>query len=289
MCMDGERNEGGPGPRRLRCRARNAMLARCARISVGSIVPGRVGARRLSGIIDRMTRRTWLDAQRLREEIAIAAARLIAEEGLDYAAAKRKAARQITGETRVAGEWLPDNDQIEAEVRQYIEIFLGDTQPAELAYLRNVALAVMDTLAPCRPYVTGAVYNGTATTHSDIYLQAFCDNPKDVAIDLLNRGIDYEVSESRHFNGHGMVETLSFLWRLRGVPGEPAGVHLSIYGVDDLRGALKASDGNGRPVRTDAAGLRALMAGTARDTGDGGTTRSRDSTDNPSPATTACS
>jgi hypothetical protein len=211
-----------------------------------------------------MNRRTWLDTDRLREEIALAAARLIAEEGLDYASAKRKAAKQVTGDSRVAGELLPDNDQIEAEVRQYVETFLSETQPAELAYLRNSALAVMESLAAYRPYVTGAVCNGTATAHSDVYLQAFCDNPKDVAIDLLNRGIDYEVSESRHFNGRGgMVETLSFLWRTRGMAGEAVGVHLALYSLDDLRGALKATDGNGRSVRADANGLRAIMAAEA--------------------------
>lgn len=214
----------------------------------------------LSGIIVRMTRKSWTDAQRLREEIALVAARLIAEEGADYASAKRKAAKQVTGESRIAGELLPDNDQIEAEVREYVQTFLSDTQPAELAHLRQVALTVMTELARYRPFITGAVYNGTATGLSDIYLQAFCDNPKEVAIDLLNRGIDYEVSESRHFNGRGMVETLSFLWRERRQQGEPAGVHLSLYSMDDMRGALKASDGNGRPVRVDADGLRALIA-----------------------------
>lgn len=209
-----------------------------------------------------MTRKSWNDAQRLREEIALAAARLIAEEGVDYATAKRKAAKQVTGENRVAGELLPNNDQIETEVREYVQTFLSDTQPAELSHLRDVALTVMIELARYRPYITGAVYNGTATALSDIYLQAFCDNPKEVAIDLLNRGIDYEVSETRHFNGRGMVETLSFLWRTRGQRGEPAGVHLSLYSLDDMRGALKATDGNGRTVRTDAEGLRALIAET---------------------------
>lgn len=57
----------------------------------------------------------------------MAAARLIAEEGLDYASAKRKAARQVVGQARVAGEWLPDNDQIEEEIREYQALFQSDT------------------------------------------------------------------------------------------------------------------------------------------------------------------
>lgn len=64
-----------------------------------------------------MPRRPTLDPIRLREEIAQAAARMIAEDGTDYATAKRKAARQLLGDVRVAGEWLPDNEAVEAEVR----------------------------------------------------------------------------------------------------------------------------------------------------------------------------
>ncbi len=74
-----------------------------------------------------MVRKSHFDPQRVREEIAIAAARLIAEDGLDYATAKRKAARQVIGESRVAGEWLPDNDQIEEEIREYQSLFQGDS------------------------------------------------------------------------------------------------------------------------------------------------------------------
>ncbi len=78
-----------------------------------------------------MSKRSPLDPARVREEIAIAAARMIAEDGADYATAKRKAARQVLGtDSRAAGEWLPDNEQIEAEVREYQALFQADSQPA---------------------------------------------------------------------------------------------------------------------------------------------------------------
>lgn len=193
----------------------------------------------------------------MRDEIALAAARLIAEDGLDYAAAKRKAARQVLGDNRIAGEWLPDNDQIEEELHEYLALFQGDTQPAELRRLRVIALAWMERLAPFHPYIAGAVLNGTANAHSDIHLQTFCDNQKDVAIYLLNQNIQYDVSETRHFAGRGDVETLSFLWReARGA--EPAGIHVALYTSDDLRGAVKA-DARGRLSRADAQALRALV------------------------------
>jgi hypothetical protein len=198
-----------------------------------------------------------LDPQRVRDEIAMAAARLIAEEGLDYASAKRKAVRQVVGQTRIAGEWLPDNDQIEEEIREYQSLFQADTQPAVLRRLREIALEWMQRLAPFNPYLTGAVLNGTAGEHSDIHLQAFCDNSKEVAIYLLNANVQYDVSETRHFGGRRDVETLSFLWPASR-EDDPVGVHIALYDTDDLRGAVRA-DARGRTARANADAVRALL------------------------------
>ncbi|MGF6599028.1 hypothetical protein P3T23_003746 [Paraburkholderia sp. GAS448] len=209
-----------------------------------------------------MVRKSHFDPQRVREEIAIAAARMIAEDGLDYSTAKRKAARQVVGETRVAGEWLPDNDQIEEEIREYQVLFQGDSQPQVLRRLREVALDWMQRLAPFNPYLTGAVLGGTAGEHSDVHLQAFCDNPKEVAIYLLNANIPYDVSETRHFAGRGYVETLSFMWRpeREGRDADPVGVHIALYDTDDLRGAVRA-DARGRLARANAQAVQTLLDG----------------------------
>jgi hypothetical protein len=219
-----------------------------------------------------MSRHAFSDPVRLREEIAQAAARMIAEDGADYATAKRKAARQLLGDQRVAGEWLPDNDMIEAEVRAYQALFHGDTQPRILALLRRVAILAMEDLASFRPYLVGAVLNGTATEHSDIYLQCFCDSPKDATLHLLNAGVDFETSESRHFAGRGDVETLSFLWKgqwpdrrearllageVRAELGAPVGIHIALYDADDERGAAR-TDASGRAARADLQAVRAL-------------------------------
>jgi AcrR family transcriptional regulator len=204
-----------------------------------------------------MVRKSHFDPQRVREEIAIAAARMIAEDGLDYSTAKRKAARQVVGETRVAGEWLPDNDQIEEEIREYQSLFQSDSQPAVLRRLREIALDWMERLAPFNPYLTGAVLSGTAGEHSDVYLQTFCDNPKEVAIHLLNANIQYDVSETRHFGGRSPVETLSFLWR-PSRDADAVGIHIALYGTDDLRGAVRA-DSRGRLSRANAQAVQALL------------------------------
>ena len=220
-----------------------------------------------------MSRHALSDPVRLREEIAQAAARMIAEDGADYATAKRKAARQLLGDQRVAGEWLPDNEMIEAEVRAYQALFHSDTQPRILALLRRLAILAMEDLAVFRPYLVGAVLNGTATEHSDIYLQCFCDSAKDATLHLLNAGVDFETSESRHFAGRGEVETLSFLWKgqwpdrrearllageVRAALGTPVGIHIALYDADDERGAAR-TDASGRATRADLQAVRALL------------------------------
>jgi hypothetical protein len=214
-----------------------------------------------------MSRKPYLDPRRVRDEIATVAARLIAEDGLDYSTAKRKAARQILGDTRIAGEWLPDNEQIEEEIREYQALFQADSQPQTLQALRAVALEWMHRLAEFQPYLVGAVLNGTANQHSDVHLQAFCDNAKDVAIFLLNAGVQYEVSETRHFAGRGQVETLSFPWRDAAV-ADRIWIHVALYDTDDLRGAVR-SDGRGRPMRANEAAVNALLTAAPENKGTG--------------------
>ena len=76
-------------------------------------------------------------------EIAATAARLVVEEGLEYGPAKKRAAKQLGLPQRTA---LPDNRLLEAEVREYIDLFCADTQPTELLALRELALLWMDRL-----------------------------------------------------------------------------------------------------------------------------------------------
>src|SRR6478672_9269850 len=124
--------------------------------------------------------------------IAVAAARLIVEEGMEYGAAKRRAARDLGVHAR-NGE-LPGNDEIEDEVRAYLDLFHADTQPAELAELRRIAAVWMEKLAAFRPHLTGAVWRGTATRHSDVHLELYCDDSKAAELALIDGRIDYDVS-----------------------------------------------------------------------------------------------
>jgi hypothetical protein len=195
------------------------------------------------------------DEPQLRASIAAAAARMIAQDGADYGSAKRKAARQILGSSRSCT--LPDNAQIEQEVRLYNALFLSDTQPARLLHLRTLALQAMRALAQFHPMLTGAVLNGTAGQHADIELLLFADSAKEVELFLLDKNIAIALSETPHFKGarkgehHNMVETVSFPW-------QQETVHAALYRIDDLRGALKTRAG-GAAQRTDCDGVQALL------------------------------
>lgn len=189
----------------------------------------------------------------LKLEIAATAARMVVEEGLEYGPAKRRAVKQLGLNARSA---LPDNDAVEESVREYIALFCADTQPSELAALRRLALTWMERLAQFRPYLGGAVWHGTATRLSDIYIQLFCDDPKSAEMALIENQVSYEPRTVSGFNGES-VEALSLSSVSREL-GEAIGVHLMIYDHDDVRGALRP-DAKGRVPRGDLAAVRALL------------------------------
>ncbi len=194
----------------------------------------------------------------LRDEIAYAAARMIAEDGLDYSTAKRKAVRQLLGQSSPPrGELMPDNSHIEAALREYLTLYMGDTQPQRLRALREAAVELMTWLERFDPYLTGAVWNGTAGEHSEIVIQCFTDSAKDVAIFLLNADIDFDTEERQGFTGRGLVEAMHFE-RL----GED--VTVVVYDRVALRGALRPGP-DGRTDRGDVRAVRRLLEAESQD------------------------
>lgn len=189
----------------------------------------------------------------LKSEIAAVAAGLVVQEGLEYGPAKRRALKQLGLPGRTA---LPGNDEVQDAVAQYIALFCADTQPGELRALRRVALVWMERMAVFRPYLGGAVWHGTATRQSDVYIQLFCDDSKSAEIALIDHQVDYEPRTVTGFHGEA-VEALSlhvFCPELK----EEVGVHLLIYDLDDVRGALKR-DAKGRLPRGDLNAVRHLL------------------------------
>jgi hypothetical protein len=189
----------------------------------------------------------------LSAEIASTTARLVVEEGLEWGPAKRRALRELGLPARTP---VPDNDAVEDAVREYIALFCADTQPRELHALRQLALVWMERMAAFRPHLGGAVWRGTATRLSDIYLQLFCDDSKSAEIALIDHNVDYEPRTVPGFHGDS-VEALS-VGSMCLELGEMIGVHLLIYDLDDLRGALRP-DAKGRSPRGDITAVRRLL------------------------------
>lgn len=198
----------------------------------------------------------------LGEQLATSAARLVVEEGMEYAAAKRKAARD-TGDRRGGSRIeLPSNEAVEQAVREHIALFCADTQPAELAALREVALTWMERLAEFRPHLSGAVWRGTATRLSAIHIDLYADDAKAPEIALINQGIDYDTAEVPA-NGRRAepLSVLSLAARCAAL-NERVTVHLTVHDHDGLRGAL-VPDAAGRTWRGDARALARLLEGHA--------------------------
>jgi hypothetical protein len=183
------------------------------------------------------------------EEIASAAARLVVDEGMEYAQAKRKAARSLGRMPR--GVELPANELVEDEVRSYLQLFCADTQPGELRALRELARRWMQRLAEFRPHLSGAVWRGTATRLSSIHIDLYCDDPKAAEIALINLGIDCDASGDEDLHYLSVAEHCPAL-------AERVTLHLAVRDLDDQRGALKP-DARGRSWRGDADALQRLL------------------------------
>lgn len=145
-----------------------------------------------------------------RREIASLAARLMAEDGIDdYAFAKRKAARQLG---LPDDEALPTNAEVEEQLRAYQAIYQADEQPELLRELRTAALEAMRFLAEFRPYLTGAVLDGTAGRYAEIELELFAESGKEVEIFLLNQDLRYEHARVPQGNGEVAEAILLLDW-----------------------------------------------------------------------------
>jgi len=186
----------------------------------------------------------------IRARIAAAAARIMAEDGIDdFALAKRKAARQVGAED---SRMLPANDEIEAELRAYRSLYQAEEHPARIGELRRIALDAMRTLSRFNPYLTGPVLKGLAGRYAAIDLQLFPESAKEVELFLLNQNIPYTSLEVRRYSGDQAraVALLTLTWK-----GAP--LKVSVFDPRDERLAIKTSQA-GRVI--ERAGLAEVGA-----------------------------
>jgi hypothetical protein len=190
----------------------------------------------------------------MRARIAAAAARIMAEDGIDdFALAKRKAARQLGA---VDTEALPRNDEVEAELRAYRALYQAGEHPELIEELRRLALEVMQALEQFNPYLTGPVLKGIAGPYAEIDLQLFPDSAKEVEIFLLERNIAFTTQEGRRYSGDRAraASLISLSWQ--GVT-----VRLAVLDPRDERVALKTSPAGRVAERAGIAEVGAILSG----------------------------
>lgn len=191
---------------------------------------------------------------RLRQRIALEAARIMAEEGIDeHGLAKKKAAARMGV---AASRNLPRTEEIEAALAEHQRLFGAAEQARRLAHLRKLAAESMRFLADFSPVLVGGVWNGSAGRFSPIRLHLFPHAPEEVLLKLLNARIPFEEKShslrrdaelpgeqpALHFYVDGTrVELLLFpyAWKGRGLPkkgGQAAGGSLK-----DLRKLMDES------------------------------------------------
>lgn len=187
----------------------------------------------------------------LRREIAALAARMIAEDGItDYGFAKRKAARQLGA---VNADELPNNAEIEAEVRTYLAVFQDEEHVERQLVMRLAAIEVMRELEPFRPYLTGAVLEGTAGRYSEVEIDLFPESAKEVEIFFLNQNVAYEHREPRRNQPDGPEAILVFDW-------DDIPFKLRIYAQDIERVSRRAGHGARQMERARLSVVEALVS-----------------------------
>lgn len=194
-----------------------------------------------------------MSADKLRAEVAQAAARMICEQGIiDYAAAKQRAAEQIFGHARGA---MPSNSEVADGIRDYLQVFEYEQWQQRLSALRQTAIKAMELTQEFSPLATGAVVSGLATVRSAVRLHLFC--PFDEALDFFlgDRNIPFDEDEVRvkHPSGREIVRPSSVFM------AEDVEVQLLVFAEEDRRWS-PLSGIDGKPMeRWDLTKLRASL------------------------------
>ncbi len=189
-----------------------------------------------------MTRYAGTRGDALRRTLAVEAARLMAEHGIDdFGFAKRKAAERFG---TFEGAVLPSNAEVEAALQEYQRLFEADTHGETLYVLRQTAVTAMELLAEFTPRLVGPVLTGTATRNTEVQLHLFAERAEAVTIRLLDTAIPYELVERRvKVRADEWVLTPAVRLTVDDIP-----VDALVFGRDGQRQA-PLSPTDGRPLR----------------------------------------
>jgi hypothetical protein len=193
-----------------------------------------------------------------RARIAHLAARIMAEDGVeDYGLAKKKAARQAgVGDARQ----LPGNDEIDAALRAYRDLYQADHHRAQLAELREIAVRAMTTLERFNPHLVGNVLSGVAGKYAGIQLQLFTDDIKAVELFLIDLGADYAADQTSLYSGDTRITVPLFTLDDDGIE-----IEIAVLSPRDARLPLKTSLAGKTIERAKLAAVEELLSASEAD------------------------
>lgn len=188
-----------------------------------------------------------------RQRLALEAARIMADGGLDDINSARRRAADRLGVTE--REALPSNAEIEEAYRGYTALFGDRRQTETLRKLRQIAIDAMGFLAKFNPKLVGPVLEGTANAHSTVELHAFAPTAEDISRFLIDKHIPYQEGEARlHIGGGERVGFPTFSFVAQDTP-----VEIIVFSHDGVRHA-PARHVDGRPPRrANIAEVKALL------------------------------
>jgi hypothetical protein len=130
----------------------------------------------------------------LRREVAIQAARLLAEHTCDnYQEARSKAAASMGVKNK---RLLPDNQEIHQALVEHQQIFCLPEHRSSVETLRKSAMEAMQALALFNPRLVGPILDGSADSQSPIRLHLFCETPEELALYLMEKNIPWQERET---------------------------------------------------------------------------------------------
>lgn len=131
----------------------------------------------------------------VRQHISVEAARIMSDEGVrDFHIAKRKAANRLNIPDN---KNLPTNQEVEAALREYLQLFHAERLSGTLQRLRDLAIEAMRFFAQFEPRLVGPVLSGVVTPESTIQVHVCADTPEEVGLLLQEHNIPYEETDRR--------------------------------------------------------------------------------------------
>ena len=190
---------------------------------------------------------------RMRQQLALEAARIMAEEGVnDYHSAKQKAADRLHAPNT---QNLPRNDEVQAALIEYQRLFKSTTQPNQLHRLRIAGHRAMTFLQRYEPRLVGPVLDGTATAYSNVTLHLFADPPDSISLFLMEEGIPFELGAQRITMANGdVIEALTYQ-----ISSDDAVIDLIVFDRKGLRNPPRCPV-TGKPIqRANLQSVEALL------------------------------